>query len=120
MSAFDVFTKDLVRNTIPRLPADSPLRLYTGATGDTLVQNDDGSNPFIFTLRDVGELALLEDVSITAETYRATLIVETEPSTNDPWWFSTDGGTTKERVKVLKKELGTMGHFYSIYFQVQN
>ena len=116
----NIFTKETVLLAVPRLPSGSQFRLYTGTTGDSVVQNDEGTFPMVFVLRQVGELAILESVDITAETYKATIISDTEPSINSQWWFSKDGGSSKERVKILKKETGQFGYFYVIYFQVQN
>lgn len=112
------FSKTRIRSTLPVAPSDSQLRLYTGSTGTTLVQNDDDTYPYIKKER-VGDLAIDESVSVTAETYRATLIVDAEPSTSEQWWFSKDCGTTKERVKVIARQMGMQGYYYSLIFQLQ-
>lgn len=118
MSVTNVFTKNFVRKNLPRLPSDSQLRLYTGEAGGTDVFNYDSTTPMVFKLDRVGDLALIEDLDLKAETFRATLIVDTEPSMNAVWWFSTDNGTTKERIRIVQRQTGSFGYFYSIVFQV--
>lgn len=110
-------TKNEVQNLLLEIAnqAENPYRIYTGIIEANLTQilNSDNSNPYIrFTNAEDDKLLALEaNYTVKSEVFKVTL-VGVEPSVNSQYWISKDGGTTKEKVKVIFKQ----GKFLNSYW----